>query len=98
MLAGCLAAGIANRPRESFEEAALLIIQVCRKDYLRLGVKISTLIRLSQVRHALPTQTERLAIGGTLRDTQHESAPVVCHNAHFTTEHRRHQGNLYLCP
>jgi hypothetical protein len=59
-----------QRASKGFEEATLFLGQVSWQNHIHLSVEVATLIRLSQNRHALATQAERLAIGGLRRDLQ----------------------------
>jgi hypothetical protein len=55
LLPGNLVASIAYRASESFEETALLFVQMRGQHYLHLGVEVSALVRMSQLRHAFST-------------------------------------------
>src|SRR5258708_28168483 len=86
-------ASITNGASESFEEATLLVTQMCGKYHKYLGIEISTLVRLAQLWHTLPTQAERSAILRLRRNAQHDTALIRRCNTHFATDNRAGAGN-----
>src|SRR5947209_19619983 len=58
----CRLVSIANRTGKGLKKTTLFSIQVRREDDVHFSIEVAELVWLSQNRHTLPAQSERLAV------------------------------------
>src|SRR5258708_10805108 len=93
----CFRTCVADRMGEGFEEAALLAVEMLGEYDGYFSIEVAAMLWLAQLRHALATQTEGFAVGGSSRDTQQQAAPIGRWNLDFAAKDGDRQGNFYLC-
>ena len=92
----CFRTCVADRMSEGFEEAALLAVEMLGEYDGYFSIEVAAMLWLAQLRHALATQTEGFAVGGSSRDTQQQAAPIGRWNLNFAAKDGDRQGNFYL--
>src|SRR5260221_575978 len=92
----CFRTCVADRTGEGFEKAALFAVKMRGQCDGYFSIEVAAMLWMAQMRHALTTQTEGFAVGGSSRDTQQQAAPIGRWNLNFAAKDGDRQGNFYL--